>query len=352
MKRTVVVGMSGGVDSSVSALFLKEQGYDVLGLFMKNWNEDNCPAEADYQDAVHVAEKLQIPLYTVNFCEEYWDHVFQEFIEGLKKGITPNPDILCNREIKFHRFLEKALSLGADFLATGHYCQRDDEGRLLKGADSNKDQSYFLHAVKSKQLEKTLFPIGELTKPKLREIAKKEGLLTHSKRDSTGICFIGKRNFPHFIEQYISPKAGDLITLDGEIVGQHHGAWNYTIGQRKGLGIGGAGEAWFVADKNVENNTVTVVQGENHPALYTENVIAISPTWIKETPTFPFKCSAKIRYRCEESPCLVQQEEDQTLRVTFFSPERAVTPGQAIVFYDGNLCLGGATIRKYSFVGA
>lgn len=343
-KKTVVVGMSGGVDSSVAAALLLEEGYDVLGLFMKNWDETDCPQEKDYQDAIHVAERLGIPLYTVNFTKEYWDLVFSSLIDGLKKGITPNPDILCNREIKFHHFLNKALSLGADYLATGHYAQVDNDGRLYRGKDPNKDQSYFLHAVQQSAFKKTLFPIGHLLKPDLREIAKQKGLITHNKRDSTGICFIGKRKFPDFIKEFITPKKGPFLTTEGKIIGYHDGAWNYTIGQRKGLGIGGPGDAWFVVNKQIEENIVIVTQGENHPSLFSSFLTAIEPTWIAEIPTFPYTCTAKIRYRSEDTPCVIESFQNGKLSIRFSAPQRAVTPGQSIVFYQDNLCLGGATI--------
>jgi tRNA-specific 2-thiouridylase len=345
-KKTVVIGMSGGVDSSVAASLLLEEGYDVLGLFMKNWDETDCPQEKDYQDAIHVAEKIGIPLYTVNFTKEYWEHVFSSLINGLKKGITPNPDILCNREIKFHHFLNKALSLGANYLATGHYAQVDSEGRLYRGRDSNKDQSYFLHAVHQKALKKTLFPIGNLLKPDLREIAKKRGLITHNKKDSTGICFIGKRKFPDFIKDFITPKKGPFLTPEGKIIGYHDGAWNYTIGQRKGLGIGGPGDAWFVVHKKIEENVVIITQGENNPLLFSPSLIAIDPTWIAEEPILPFYCTAKIRYRSEDTPCLIESIQNGQLLVQFKQPQRAITPGQSIVFYKDDLCLGGAIISS------
>lgn len=342
--KKVVVGMSGGVDSSVAAALLLEQGYEVLGLFMKNWDETDCPQELDYQDAIHVAETLGIPLYTVNFTEEYWNHVFSSLIDGLKKGITPNPDILCNKEIKFHHFLEKALSLGADYLATGHYAQVDEEGNLYRGEDPSKDQTYFLHAVSTSAFKKTLFPIGHLLKTDLREIAKRRGLITHNKRDSTGICFIGKRKFPEFIKEFIEPKRGPFLSHDGKILGYHDGAWNYTLGQRKGLGIGGPGSAWFVIGKKIEENTVILAQGEDHPLLYTPYLIADDPTWIGIEPTFPLACTAKVRYRSEDTPCVVNLLNSNKLYVEFQEPQRAVTPGQSIVFYQNQRCLGGAII--------
>lgn len=343
-QETVVVGMSGGVDSAVSALLLKEEGYRVIALFMKNWEDldSDCTASDDYQDVARICETLAIPYYSVNFVKEYWDSVFAEFLEGLKSGVTPNPDILCNREIKFKHFFQKALELGADKVATGHYC-RTEEGRLLRGFDPNKDQSYFLHAIKSDALDRTLFPIGDRPKAEVRELAKKHGIPVAEKRDSTGICFIGKRNFKEFIGRYIPFEAGDFVTPEGEVVGQHSGSAFYTIGQRKGLGIGGPGEPWFVAEKEVSTNRVIVVQGEGHPLLLRSTLQAVDPTWIKEAPLFPLRCHAQVRYRQEAQPCVVD-EKGGRLDVQFDEPQRVITPGQAIVLYDGNLCLGGATI--------
>lgn len=345
MKKTVVVGMSGGVDSSVSALILKNQGYNVIGLFMKNWEEEGpCRSTQDFEDVVRVCSLLDIPYYSVNFVKEYRDSVFQDFLKNYKAGLTPNPDILCNREIKFKVFLEKALELGADFLATGHYCRRDDEGRLLRGLDPNKDQSYFLHAVKSDAFKKSLFPIGNMLKPKVREIARKEGLATAEKKDSTGICFIGKRDFKPFLSKYLAPKPGNFETLDGKFVGKHDGAVFYTIGQRKGMGLGGEGDAWFVVGKDIERNLVFVERGADHPALFSTELTTKDLTWVKEAPKYPFKCTAKVRYRQADTPCTLSETGD----VTFDEPQRAVTPGQSVVFYEGELCLGGAIIEKVS----
>lgn len=342
--KTVVIGMSGGVDSSVSAHLLKEMGYNVIGLFMKNWEDESgtCNATQDFDDANRVAEVLDIPLYTVNFVQEYWDRVFAGFIKDLEAGLTPNPDVLCNREIKFDCLLEKARALDADFLATGHYCQIAN-GQLLKGADPLKDQSYFLHAIEGKVLNQVLFPIGHLPKSAVREMAKNKGLSTHAKKDSTGICFIGKRNFKDFISKYIPYQSGNFENTRGEVLGQHDGAAYYTIGQRKGLGIGGPGDAWFVVDKNIERNVVIIEQGSDHPALYAKALHASKPHFIGAFPSFPMRCSAKIRYRQEDQPCLVEKQGD-LLVVTFDTPQRAITPGQSVVFYDGPLCLGGAHI--------
>lgn len=352
-KKTVVVGMSGGVDSSVSALLLKQQGYNVIGLFMKNWEETRpdgtCSATKDFEDVVRVCETLDIPYYSINFVQEYWDHVFSHFIEELKKGWTPNPDILCNREIKFQMFFQKALQIGADYLATGHYCQTTPEGLLLKGADPGKDQSYFLYTLKKEILQKVLFPIGHLLKKDVRKIALDHGLATAEKKDSTGICFIGKRDFKEFISHYIPYQKGSFLTLAGKVVGMHEGMAYYTIGQRKGLNIGGPGEAWFVVDKDPKNNIVYVEQGEHHPSLYTHELIANEITWVAPLNfSFPFKCKAKIRYRQPDEECIVTLLDNASLHVHFLTPQRAVTLRQSIVFYLGNECLGGGMISDKS----
>ncbi len=347
--KTVVVGMSGGVDSSVSALLLKQAGYRVIGLFMKNWEEKDasgvCTSTSDYEDVVKVCETLDIPYYSVNFVKEYWDHVFSHFLEELKLGYTPNPDILCNREIKFKCFFERALQLGADYLATGHYCQTED-GLLLKGLDPHKDQSYFLYTLKKPILEKVLFPIGHLEKTAVREIARAHSLPTAEKKDSTGICFIGKRDFKPFISQYIAYQSGNFETLKGTVVGKHDGAAYYTLGQRKGLGIGGPGEAWFVVAKDMARNAVIVEQGSDHPSLYKQHLEATEMTWVADPPSLPFACTAKIRYRQADQPCTITHIEGDRLFATFDTPQRAVTPRQSIVFYTGALCLGGGMISK------
>ena len=353
-KQTVVVGMSGGVDSSVSALLLKELGYHVIGLFMKNWEEKDalgqCLATKDYEDVAKVCDKLDIPYYSVNFIDQYQDLVFHHFVKELKAGYTPNPDILCNREIKFHVFLEKALSLGADYLATGHYAQMHAQPNgvsLLKGTDPDKDQSYFLYTLKSETLKKVLFPIGHLPKKEVRALAAKAGLSTAEKKDSTGICFIGKRNFKQFISGYIPYQRGSFVTLSGKVVGTHDGAAYYTIGQRKGLAIGGPGDAWFVVGKDMENNLVLVAQGEDHPALYADELIATEASWVVGPPShFPYVCKAKIRYRQQDQDCVIEKVENDTLWVRFPKPQRAITPRQSIVFYEGNRCLGGAMIQS------
>ncbi len=347
--KTVVVGMSGGVDSSVSALLLKRQGYRVIGMFMKNWEETDdkgqCRASKDYEDVIKVCEQIGIPYYSVNFAKEYERDVFSQFLAELKAGYTPNPDILCNREIKFKAFLEKALSLGADFLATGHYC-RTLENQLHKGSDPSKDQSYFLYTIKSTSLQKVLFPIGNLLKSEVRQIAKEAGLATSEKKDSTGICFIGKRDFKEFTSQYLGFQPGNFETLGGKVVGKHDGIAFYTIGQRKGLGIGGPGEAWFVVGKDIPRNVVIIEQGEDHPALYRSELIATELSWVSGVaPMFPFACSAKVRYRQPEQPCIIESIDQDSVKVRFLNPQRAVTPRQSIVFYQDDLCLGGAVIE-------
>ncbi len=342
--KTVVVGMSGGVDSSVSALLLKEAGYRVIGLFMKNWEEEGpCRATQEYEDVVRVCERLAIPYYSVNFVEEYRDAVFAQFLADYRAGLTPNPDVLCNREIKFKVFLEKAMDLGADFLATGHYCQLDSEGRLLKGADPDKDQSYFLHAVKQEAFKKVLFPVGHLCKKEVRALAREHDLPTAEKKDSTGICFIGKRDFKPFLSQYIAFQPGNFETLDGQVVGQHDGTAFYTLGQRKGMGLGGEGDAWFVVGKDLARNVVFVERGANHPALFKSTLQTKELTWIAESPThFPYRCAAKIRYRQKEEACTLHESG----LVEFDAPQRAITPGQSIVFYQGEVCLGGGIIQS------
>lgn len=350
--KTVVVGMSGGVDSAVSALLLKEQGYHVIGLYMRNWEESDengvCKSKEDYEDVVRVSETIGIPYYSVNFTKEYQDNVFAQFLKDYDSGLTPNPDILCNREIKFKVLFEKALSLGADFLATGHYCgisESKGEFFLLKGEDSSKDQSYFLHAIDGKVLSRVLFPLGKMSKKEVRRIAEEKGLANAKKKDSTGICFIGKRKFREFLSQYLAIRKGNIETLSGKVLGQHQGIAYYTLGQRQGLGIGGEGDAWFVVGKDVTRNVLIVDQGNDSRALYADELFAKEATWIKgEEPEFPLKASSKIRYRQSDEACEVVKLMDGTLHIKFARPQRAITPGQSIVFYEGNKCLGGAQI--------
>ena len=348
----VVVGMSGGVDSSVAALCLLEQGYQVSGLFMKNWEEDDtgeyCAAAADMADAESVCKKLGIPFHTVNFAHEYWENVFEHFLTEYKAGRTPNPDILCNKEIKFKEFLLQAEQLGADFIATGHYVangQNNDQQLLLRGKDTNKDQSYFLYTLGQKQLDKSIFPLGELEKPEVREIANNAGFITHDKKDSTGICFIGERRFKDFLSTYLKPNPGDMVTLEGRVMGQHDGLMYHTIGQRHGLNIGGEGEAWYVARKDMDKNELIVVQGHDHPALMSSTVIANDCHWVNGSALKKgSKITAKTRYRQQDQPCQVEVIDKQQITVRFEQPQRAVTPGQALVFYQDRTCLGGATI--------
>lgn len=354
---TVAVGMSGGVDSSVAALLLKQQGFRVIGLFMKNWEEQDehgqCTSAKEYEDVVSVCQTLQIPHYAVNFVKEYRENVFAHFLDEFKKGHTPNPDILCNREIKFKVLLKRALELGADYLATGHYCRTaagpDGLPQLLKGRDPGKDQSYFLYAIHGEALSKALFPIGDLMKRDVREIARQHGLSTAEKKDSTGICFIGERNFKQFLSQYIQYQQGEFQTLDGKVVGHHDGTAFYTPGQRKGLKIGGPGEAWFVVGKDNARNIVFIEQGERHPALYCDALVASELNWIAgEPPALPFKCHAKVRYRQPDQACTIEAIEDGKAYVSFDIPQRAVTPRQSIVLYADNCCLGGGIIEQPS----
>lgn len=348
----VVVGMSGGVDSSVTAYLLKQQGYEVIGIFMKNWDDTDefgvCTATQDYEDVIRVCNQIGIPYYAVNFEKEYWDKVFTYFLDEYKNGRTPNPDIVCNKEIKFKAFLDHAMKLGADYIATGHYArveEVDGEIKLLRGKDRNKDQTYFLNQLTQEQLRKVMFPLGEYTKEEVREIAKKAGLATADKKDSTGICFIGERNFKEFLSNYLPAQPGRMETLAGEVKGKHDGLMYYTIGQRHGLGIGGPGEPWFVCGKDLERNVLYVCQGYHNDALYSEGLVATNVNWIseREKPK-SFHCTAKFRYRQPDQGVTVTILEDGRVRVDFDEPVRAITPGQAVVFYNGEECLGGGTI--------
>ncbi len=371
-KKRIIVGLSGGVDSAVAALLLKEQGYEVVGLFMKNWEDDDdeefCSSREDLVDAVSVADKIGIEIEAVNFSAEYKDRVFTEFLREYQSGRTPNPDVLCNAEIKFRSFLEHALSMGADRIATGHYAQvRENDGlfQLLKAEDGTKDQSYFLHRLNQAQLSKTLFPLGNLYKREVREIARRHGLPNSDKKDSTGICFIGERPFREFLNRYLPADPGEIWTLDGRMVGRHMGLMFYTIGQRQGLGIGGQrresaevescedvaarnkeGDAWYVVAKDMPNNRLLVVQGRDHDALLKTNLTAIDLNWISGTPPHcNWVYNAKTRYRQKDAPCTLARADDESCEVAFAEPQWAVTPGQSVVVYESRVCLGGGIIQ-------
>lgn len=349
----VVVGMSGGVDSSVAALLLKQQGYDVVGVFMKNWDEKDengtCTAADDWSDVQDVCASIGIPCYAVNFEKEYYDRVFSYFLSEYRHGRTPNPDVLCNREIKFKAFLDYAMKLGADHMATGHFVKKDVRNGhtvLLKGDDPGKDQSYFLYMLKERQLEKALFPVGGLTKAQVRQIAQANGLSTSKKKDSTGVCFIGERNFRKFLQEFLPMQPGDMRTEAGEKVGEHIGLAYYTLGQRRGLDIGGrgTGERWFVVDKDLKNNVLVVAQGKDSPRLYSRYVRASQATWILDEPPAPdgrpFRCTARFRYRQPDQPVTVTLRGDELL-IACDQPQRAITPGQSVVLYQDDVCLGG-----------
>ena len=357
-KQKIIVGMSGGVDSSVAALLLIEQGHDVAGLFMKNWEEDDdddyCAAAVDLKDARAICDTLKIKLHTINFSSEYWDRVFQHFLDEYRAGRTPNPDILCNKEIKFRAFLDHAQSLGAEKIATGHYArtrQKNKLTQLLRATDSNKDQSYFLHALNQHQLSHALFPIGELDKPYIRELAKRNNLVTHNKKDSTGICFIGERRFNTFLEKYLPAKPGAIHSVDGMPIGTHNGLMYYTLGQRKGLGIGGLKESeespWFVVTKDLVNNILIVAQGHNHPAMFHNTLETSQINWIEgvEPDAKINNLVAKIRYRQSDQKCTLKKIDTLKYKITFDDAQRAITPGQSIVFYQNEVCLGGGVIE-------
>jgi len=356
--KKVVVGMSGGVDSSVAAILLKEQGYEVIGLFMRNWDSsinndvlgnpdlnkyDICPQEKDYNDAKSVCEKIGIPLYRIDFIKEYWDHVFTYFLEELKKGRTPNPDIMCNKYIKFDYFLKEAEKLGADYIATGHYAKKKGD-YLVKAKDENKDQTYFLSQLSKEQLQNVLFPLGDLTKKEVRDIAQKHGLITANKKDSTGICFIGERHFTEFLQNYLPNKEGNIVNIDSKkILGKHIGLMYYTIGQRKGLNIGGSNDKLFVVGKDLKENILYVAEGEENPYLYSTSCIVESVNFNCERR--PTKCIAKFRYRQKDIPVEITYLNDDKVLV-HYQGVKAVTPGQACVFYDNEICIGGGIIKE------
>ena len=353
--KKVICGMSGGVDSSVSAFILQQQGYQVEGLFMKNWEEDDdtdyCTAAADLADAQAVCDKLGIKLHKINFAAEYWDNVFEHFLSEYKAGRTPNPDILCNKEIKFKAFLDYAAEdLGANYIATGHYVRRrgaDDKAQLLRGLDANKDQSYFLYTLSSKQVGQSLFPVGDIEKPIVRAIAEDLDLITAKKKDSTGICFIGERKF----KDYLPAQPGNIRTVEGDIIGRHDGLMYHTLGQRKGLGIGGvkgaSEEAWYVVEKDLVNNELIVAQGHDHSALLSTGLIAQQLHWVDRQPIRePLRCTVKTRYRQTDVPCTIEPIDDESIKVIFDEPQIAVTPGQSAVFYLDEVCLGGGIIEQ------
>ena len=354
--KKVVVGISGGVDSSVAALLLKKQGYEVIGLFMRNWdtsvngdilgnpnlNNNICPQEQDYNDALEVCKKLDIPLHRIDFVKEYWDNVFEYFLTELKKGRTPNPDIMCNKYIKFDYFIKEAKRLGADYVATGHYAKMEN-GQLMRSKDQNKDQTYFLSQLSHEQLENILFPLGDIEKSEVRKIAEEYGLVTAKKKDSTGICFIGERNFRGFLENYLPNQPGKIINIDtNEVVGEHIGLMYYTIGQRRGLDIGGTDDRMFVVGKNLEKNVLYIALGDDNPYLYSDSCIIDTVNFnCSERPT---KCTAKFRYRATDYPVTLEYLENGEIRVKYDNI-KSVTPGQACVFYDGEKCLGGGIIK-------
>jgi tRNA-uridine 2-sulfurtransferase len=351
----IAIGLSGGVDSSVSAYILKQQGFEVIGIFMKNWEEDDtdayCPAAEDRQDAEQVADKLGIPFYAINFAAEYWERVFQYFLQEYQAGRTPNPDILCNKEIKFKAFLNYAKHLGCDKIATGHYAQlreRDGVSQLLRAEDANKDQTYFLYTLQQAQLRASVFPVGHLLKPEVRKIAEAEGFTNAKKKDSTGICFIGERKFKEFLARYLPAQPGLIVTPEHKVLGEHQGLMYYTIGQRQGIGIGGVKGAlhspWFVAQKDLKSNYLVVVEGHDHPLLYQNHLRAKDLHWVQgQAPGAVFNCTAKTRYRQKDAACEVSVQNDE-INVQFAEPQWAITPGQSIVLYQNEICLGGGVI--------
>lgn len=358
MKEKVVIGMSGGVDSSVAAIVLQQQGYEVIGLFMRNWDsfvdgemegaptttQGICPQEVDYNDARAVCEKLNIPLYRKDFIKEYWDYVFSYFLDELKKGRTPNPDIMCNKYIKFDQFAKEAEKLGADYIATGHYC-RNRDGQLLRAVDDNKDQSYFLSQVSKEQLKNVLFPIGDICKPEVRKIAEEYGLVTAKKKDSTGICFIGERNFSNFLKNYLPNQPGDVVDIKtGEVIGQHIGLMHYTIGQRRGLRIGGTEERMFAVGKDLQKNILYIATGDDNEYLISDACLVDQINWTYEQKLE--HCTAKFRYRQQDHEVQLEWLDNGEILVHYPQGVKAVTPGQACVFYDGEICLGGGIIKE------
>ncbi|MBQ5766538.1 MAG: tRNA 2-thiouridine(34) synthase MnmA [Burkholderiaceae bacterium] len=359
MAKRVVVGLSGGVDSAVSAYLLKQQGYDVIGLFMKNWEDDDdseyCSSRQDFIDAVAVADTVGIDIEAVNFAKEYKDRVFADFLREYSAGRTPNPDVLCNAEIKFKAFLDHAMNMGAELIATGHYARvrkaADGRTQLLRGLDETKDQSYFLHRLTQEQISKAIFPVGELRKTQVRQIAEEIGLPNAKKKDSTGICFIGERPFREFLNRYLPTKPGPMRTTDGKLVGEHIGLAFYTLGQRKGIGVGGSkdgnGEPWFVAKKDMATNTLWIAQGHDHPWLLSHELTAVMPSWVSgEAPAAGSELTVKTRYRQVDGACRVARSDGEAFTLEFDTPQWAVTPGQSAVIYDGEVCLGGGFIDQ------
>ena len=354
-KRKIAIGISGGVDSAVSAYLLKKQGYDVMGVFMKNWNEEDengvCTADQDFEDVRRICDTIDIPYYSVNFAREYWEKVFSIFLEEYKAGRTPNPDVLCNKEIKFKAFLDFCMEIGAEEIATGHYCRVNKlcGTRLIKGRDTRKDQSYFLCTLEAKQLERVQFPVGGYTKEYVRQIAREAGIPVADKKNSTGICFIGERNFRKFLQGYLPAQPGDMVTVDGEVVGRHDGLMYYTLGQRRGLGIGGHGDgrSYFVVEKDLQNNRLIVAQGEDHPLLYSRAARIEQLTWIDEPAKTQQKYGVKTRYRQPDQRATLREMDENGAIVEFAEAQRAVTPGQSLVIYQGDVCLGGGIIAEY-----
>ena len=361
MKGRIVVGMSGGVDSAVAAMLLKDEGWDVIGVFMRNWEENDpngvCTAEEDWRDVQQVCECIGIPYYAVSFAREYWDRVFSYFLQEYRRGRTPNPDVLCNREIKFRAFLDFALSLGAERMATGHFVRTDGEGRLLRGADPGQDQSYFLYMLHSAQLKQAVFPVGDMTKAEVRALAAARGLPVSRKKDSTGVCFIGERRFKEFLQTYLPTQPGDMVAPDGTVMGRHDGLMYYTLGQRRGLGIGGCGDgrSWFVIGKDLARNRLLVSQGEEHPLLWSTEALCEDVTWVRACPIPPggsLACACHYRYRQSDQAVEASLTEDGRLRLRSLQPQRAVTPGQSAVLYLGEECLGGGVVAETNAGGA
>ncbi|MCB1043882.1 MAG: tRNA 2-thiouridine(34) synthase MnmA [Acidobacteria bacterium] len=348
MKGNVIVGLSGGVDSAVAALLLKERGYQVTGVFMRNWEGQGeaCTVEDDHHEARLVAAEIGIPFYSFNFSDRYWDRVFERFLAEYKAGLTPNPDILCNKEIKFQAFLDRCVALDADLIATGHYARIVNRSELWKGVDASKDQSYFLYAVPGQALSRAVFPLGDLHKSEVRDIARSKGLPNFARKDSVGICFVGQERFKSFLKQYLGDAAGDIVDPEGRVLGRHDGVMYHTIGQRKGLGVGGPGEPWFVVGKDVARKEVIAAQGADHPLLFAPALLFSETCWVNGEPDWPFRGTAKIRYRQSDQGVAIKGLGEGMYLAVFDEPQRAISPGQSIVVYEGERCLGGGVIVK------